>query len=195
MGSLGDMGRAATAIAAVVLVLAAPAAAKSGGGSPLLSGYGGPGDGEQALLGQQLYASGSAQRPAGRATGAPAAPSPTAIYQPAAPATAPARTTTPARRSTTSKRARRGRGRGRRPAPPRAAVVPRRGASPAPVVVRPTSAPAPLAGRSLVLAGAVLAALLALGLTARRLAVLSARRRRGGPRLRTAYAARPRQTP
>lgn len=62
---------------ALALVLAAAPAASAKNGSSLLSGYGGPGDGEQALLGGQLVVKGS---------GAARAPSAGAIYSRGAPA-------------------------------------------------------------------------------------------------------------
>ena len=62
---------------ALVVVLVAPAAAVAKNGGSLLSGYGGPGDGEQALLGGQLVVKGS---------GSSRAPSANAIYARGAPA-------------------------------------------------------------------------------------------------------------
>lgn len=206
-GSLVRMGRV-LAVLALSALAAAPAAAKDGGSS-LLSGYGGPGDGEQAMLGQQLYApSRSGSRGANaRSTpsAAPRAPSPTAIYATPAPAASPATPAAPSARAHSSRpkaKAKHRRSGSHRKAtkpaafPQRAAVVPAgSGAAPA-VVVRPTSAPAPLRGAALALAALLLAALLALGLTARRLAVLSAQQRRNAaPRGWTAYAGRPGQAP
>ena len=198
-GSLERMWRA-LALPIAVLALAPPALA-SGGGSSLLSGYGGPGDGEQALLGQQLYAPKTKAAGAGRQAATPAAPSPTAIYAPVKPAPAPTPSSpAPASRRAPARRTHRAKTKHRRSAATRRrsarahriAVVPN---APAPVVVRPSAAPSPLPGKTLALGVVVLVALLALALAARRLAVLSAMRRRSAVRMPTAYAARPGQAP
>src|SRR3954449_496899 len=199
MGTLGRMLRALAALVLALLAAASPAAAQ-GGLSSLLSGYGGPGDGEQAILGQQVYGGGGTGRRAATPsrTKTPRAPSPTAIYAvpaPAAPAATPA---APAKRPAAHRTRRHhaakpGTSTPARP-PQRVAVVPAAKTPPA-VVVRPTSAPAPLGGMSLLLIGALVVALLFLGLGSRRLAVLAAQHRRGTPRIPTAYAARPTQAP
>jgi hypothetical protein len=189
MGSLEGMRHAPAAVLLTLLLAAAPAAAKGGGSSSsLLSGYGGPGDGEQALLGQQLYApagSRGAVRGASR-SGTPAAPGPTAIYAAPAPTQAPA----PAPSATVPRPAvkahpRRGHRThdttARPAAPNRAAAVPAPPRAAPRIVVAPTSAPSPLAGSVLALGGALIALLLALALAARRLAVLSAAGRRPIP--------------
>ena len=53
------MKRLCSAIAVLLAVLALPAAALASSGSPLLSGYGGPGSGDQAVLGGGLVSGGS----------------------------------------------------------------------------------------------------------------------------------------
>jgi hypothetical protein len=196
--------RRAPALLVALLALAPPALAADGGSS-LLSGYGGPGDGEQAILGQQIYAPKTKSSGATRRTPTPRAPSPTAIYAPAAPAAAPSTpATAPASARPPATKAK-ARVRRHRSAHLRSAATRRRSArahriavvpnTPAPVVVRPSSAPSPLGGSALALAVGVLVVLLGLGLAARRLAVLSAMRRRGPAHRPTAYAARPGQAP
>lgn len=175
------------ALALLVLVLAPAAhAAKT---EPLLSGYGGPGDGEQALLGQTLLLDGAGGRGGGGggtagATSASPPPSPDAIYEAIpdpTPAAAPGAVPPPARPG--RRPSRRPSSANRKPGKPQAPAPARRPAADPPALAVGTggealSAPAPFAGRDLLLLAAVLLGALALAGCARRLAVRAARGRR-----------------
>ena len=185
--TLDGMPRLALPAVALTLALSGPALA-AGHSDPLLSGYGGPGDGEQTLLGQTLILgdSGSAGPGGGGVAGATAAPAPKpdALYE-AAPepaAETPAGGTgtgaagTPAaRRPGSGGRPSRGRERPevRRP-DPRPSAAPETVGTPA----RAVSAPAPVDGRDGLLLAAIALLIVALAGSARRLAVGAARSRR-----------------
>jgi hypothetical protein len=168
------------ALAAALLLSFAPAASAAGQDS-LLSGYGGPGDGEQALLGQTLIrdsgASGPATSPAS-STSPPAAtpaPGPQEIFKPAS--AAPVQHARPAKP---------------KPKPgsshQSATVTPKpaRPASTKPPVTVPAArasseVPAAVGGRDIALAVAVIVVLGVLAGLARRLAVRAGRARRPLP--------------
>jgi hypothetical protein len=162
------------------LVLALAPAASAADSDSLLSGYGGPGDGEQALLGATLIGESGGSAPASSGTPAAAAPAPDAIYAPAepAPATAPATLTPTAPQKRPSRRPRHSRIPIGTSTPEIVHTTTAPTAPTAPAQAAPASAPAPLDSRDLAL---VLAALIALGVLAacaRRLAVRAARTRR-----------------
>ena len=165
---------------AVLLVLALAPAAHAAGSDPLLSGYGGPGDGEQALLGETLIRESSSGAALGATAQAPA-PAPTAIYEAdtATPAPLPQETAEPGDEAAAAP--------ARKPSRRPTASKPERPAKPsAPTSqvavgtgdAEPVSAPAPIAARDLALLVALLLGLLALAGWARRLAVSAARMRR-----------------
>lgn len=161
----------------VGLVLAIAPGASAATSDSLLSGYGGPGDGEQALLGQTLIRDGGGSAPAASAPARPA-PGPEEIYETAPAAPAPA---TPAA--------------GRVPANGGAKAKPKPQAKPKPARLPPEQVPTPsrpdgtavavgtggsesagavFSGRDLALVLAALAALAVLAGCARRLAVRAA---------------------
>lgn len=154
----------------VAIVLAIAPGAAAAGSDSLLSGYGGPGDGEQALLGQTLLrdsASGGGGAPVASAP-SPPAPGPEEIYEtaPAATGAVPARDTGKAKPQT-------------RPTPSTVppSAVPRRPAATTSVLGtggEPASASV-FSGRDLALMVAVLIALAVLAACARWLAVGAAR--------------------
>lgn len=170
--------RLALLAATLTAGLAGPAFA-AGASDPLLSGYGGPGDGEQALLGQTLILGAGGSR-------GTSAPSPEAIYaEPAAPVETPV-AEDPAADPQPAQPSRRPQRPARRPANagPRPTALPERSAdAPASTtsavgIGGPVAAPAPVDGRGALLIGAVALLLAALAVCARRLAVRAARARR-----------------
>jgi hypothetical protein len=163
--------------AAAILFLALVPAAHAAGSDPLLSGYGGPGDGEQALLGTTLIR----ETPSGGGTAgvsqtAAPAPSPDAIYETPAPAAEQPAAQRPAAQRPARERPARTKPARTEPAAP---AQPQRTTPAAPAT--PASAPAPVAGRDLALLAAILLLALALAGCARRLAVRAARERRPVP--------------
>lgn len=163
------------ALAAIFLALAP--AAHAAGSDPLLSGYGGPGDGEQALLGATIIR--EAPGGGGGGTPTPAAPSADALFEQADPTPAAAPDAgRPAARPDRRPARRPQRPARERPAPTTAPKAPAASVGTGGEAV---SAPAPLAGRDLALLAAVLLGALALAGSARRLAVRAARERRPAP--------------
>jgi hypothetical protein len=172
------------ALAASLLLALAPAASAAGS-DPLLSGYGGPGDGEQALLGETLIRDSGASAPAGSSPAAPA-PGPDELYAPAT-ATEPAPTPVQERPTPAPAPSEPATG-GKQPRPQRrpdqgTAATTTTTEATAPVVSAVGSggsadAPSPVSGRDLALVLAALVALIVLAACARRLAVGAARTRR-----------------
>jgi hypothetical protein len=162
--------------ALATLFLALAPAAHAAGSDPLLSGYGGPGDGEQALLGTTLIREApNSSGTAGAVQTAPA-PSPEEIYEtppPATPARAPDAEKKPARTKPARTKPARTKPARTKPAPrtePAGQVG--FGGTPA--------EPSIVAGRDLALLAAILLGAVALAGCSRRLAVRAARDRRVG---------------
>ena len=175
--------RLATLAAILVTALAAGPALAAEASDPLLSGYGGPGDGEQVLIGQTLLLDEGGSR--GGGTGAAAVPSADALYEEAsAPAADPvqqaeARPARPARRPERPAREPAVEEAQPTPAPDPAAGAAETGSAASAVGAGgPVSAPSPVDGRDVLLLGAVVLLLLALAGCARRLAVRAAHARR-----------------
>jgi len=165
------MRRPATTIAALLTLTLAPAAAHAE--DPLLSGYGGPGGGEQVVLGSKLIGGDGGSRSMrvkapqrGAATAAPRVSGAAAVAV-AAP-TAASATGTRARRPHKRPRSSRGASAATRRAPV-ATPTPARPLAPVPVAAAvATSGGLPLTSKDIVLLAAGLAAAALAGLTAAR---------------------------